>query len=140
MSRIKLELPDTFHFTTQISVRITDLNYGNHLSNDAYLQYMHEARMQFFAHYGFSEMDLAGVSVIMGDSAIVYKSECFYGDVLNIEVTASDFGPRSFDLYYKMTHAKTNQLVAACKTGMVCYDYASHKSVNVPESFVLLFR
>lgn len=140
MSRIKLQLPEKFHFKTQLIVRISDLNYGNHLSNDVYLQFMHEARVRFFNNFGFSEMDLGGVSVIMGDSAIVYKSECFYGDTIDIEVAAADFGPRSFDLYYKMSHAKNQLLVAECKTGMVCYDYQDRKTVNVPESFVLLFR
>jgi acyl-CoA thioesterase FadM len=47
MARIKLTLPSAFGFKTQIPVRIQDLNYGNHVSNDAILSIMHEARMQY---------------------------------------------------------------------------------------------
>lgn len=139
MARIKLELPQTFVFRTQLTVRISDLNYGNHLSNDVYLAYMHEARMQFFAHFGYSEMDLAGASVIMGDTALVYKKECFYGDVLHIEVTAADFGPRSFDLYYRFTKA-TGEPACEAKTGMVCFDYRERKTMEVPAAFRQLFE
>ncbi|NJQ98668.1 MAG: hypothetical protein HC784_16070 [Hydrococcus sp. CSU_1_8] len=59
-------MPDAFHFKMTIPVRISDLNYGNHLANHVYLEMMQEARMQFFAQWGWSEKDLAGVAVIMG--------------------------------------------------------------------------
>jgi acyl-CoA thioester hydrolase len=77
LSRIKLEMPEIFEFRTNIKVRVTDLNYGNHMSNDVYLAFLHEARMQYLNNIGYSELDIAGCSVIMGDSAIVYKAECF---------------------------------------------------------------
>ena len=140
MARIKLQLPEQFFFKTELTVRISDLNYGNHLSNDVFLSYMHEARMQFFAHFGYSEMNLAGSSVIMGDTAIIFKKECFYGDVLILEVTAADFGSRSFDLYYRFTKKGTNELACEAKTGMVCFDYNEKKTVPVPEKFRNIFH
>lgn len=139
MARIKLELPSSFVFATEIGVRIDDINYGNHLSNDAYLKYMHEARMRFFAHYGFDEMNLAGASVIMGDTAIVFKKECFYGDALRVEVTAAEFSVRGFDLYYRFSKLPSEELVCEAKAGMVCFDYSTRKTVNVPDDFRNLF-
>ena len=35
MSRVKIELPNAWHYQTQITVQIGDINYDNHLSNDA---------------------------------------------------------------------------------------------------------
>ncbi|MDZ4668296.1 MAG: thioesterase family protein [bacterium] len=138
MARIKLDLPNAFNFKVSMPVRVSDLNYGNHLANHVYLEMMQEARMQFFGQFGYSEKDLAGVSVIMGDTAIVYKQECFYGDVLNIEVCAANFGVRSFDLYYRFSK-QDNSLVCEAKTGMVCFDYIARKTVEVPEVFRSLF-
>lgn len=135
MARIVLDIPAVLPFNIQLKVRISDLNYGNHLSNDVYLAMMHEARMQYFKSMGYSEMDLAGASVIMGDSAIVYKSECFYGDEINIAIGAADIGAKSFDLYYRFTKNESNILVAEAKTGMVCYDYNLRKTVAVPVDF-----
>jgi YbgC/YbaW family acyl-CoA thioester hydrolase len=134
MARIKLVLPEKFSFKTSIPVRISDLNYGNHLANHVYLEMMQEARMQYLAQWNWSEKDLAGVAVIMGDTAIVYKQECFYGDVLTIAVIAAEFGQRSFDLYYRFTK-QDGSLVCEAKTGMVCFDYVNRKTVAVPEEF-----
>ena len=74
MARIKLDLPEHFPFTIELQVRITDINYRGHMGNDALLSLLHEARVQFLAHYGLGEMDIFGVGLIMADSVIIYKS------------------------------------------------------------------
>jgi acyl-CoA thioester hydrolase len=136
MSRTKIELPREFTFTASFAVRITDINYGNHVGNDSILSLLHEARMQYLQHHGFSEMNFAGVGMIMRDVMIEFKKEIFYGDQLLIGVTAGTFTNVSFDLYYrveKKNEEKTVLLVAA-RTGMVCYDYSRNKIVAVPEA------
>ncbi len=37
MARVRLDLPDKFLFTTEIPLRVSDINYGGHLGNDAVL-------------------------------------------------------------------------------------------------------
>ena len=58
MARIKLEVPENIHFKTKITLRVSDMNYGGHLGNDAVLSLAHEARVQFLKQFGYSEMDL----------------------------------------------------------------------------------
>lgn len=140
MSRIKLELPASFPFSASIPLRITDINYGGHLGNDAILSIMHEARMQFFRHFNCSELNLYGASVIMADVAIVYKAEGFYGDVLQVDVTAADFSRVSFDLFYRIINPGKGITIAEAKTGMVCFNYNERKVASVPEEFVRLFK
>ena len=131
MSRIRIALPSSFSFTAKIPVRITDINYGNHVGNDALLSIIHEARMQFLTHHGFTELDCGGVGLIMSDVGIEFKKEVFYGDVLEVNVAATDFSSIGFDLYYQLL--KTDQLiVAAAKTGMICYNYSLKKITQVP--------
>lgn len=61
MSRIEIQLPEKFHFTTEIVVRVSDLNYGNHVGNDRILTLMQEARTLFYRSMGFeSEVKLEG--------------------------------------------------------------------------------
>lgn len=140
MARIKLELPSYFVFSTLIPIRITDLNYGAHVGNDAILSLMHEARVQFLKHYGGSELDLFGASLIQADTAIVYKAESFYGDTLQCEVTPADFTRVGFDLYYRFTHAEKKHEIAIAKTGMICFDYKNRKVMPVPDAFLHLFQ
>jgi len=131
MSRIKLTLPGQFSFTATIPIRITDLNYGNHVGNDAVLSIIHEARVQFLSHHGFAELDCAGVGLIMSDVGIEFKKEIFYGDVLSVNVAAVNFTSIGFDLYYQILN-KENVVTALAKTGMVCYDYEKKKIAAVP--------
>lgn len=131
MARVKLNLPTEFIFETKIPVRITDLNYGNHLGNDKLLSILHEARVLFLSHFGYTEMDCAGVSLIMADVAIEYKNEAFYGDTLSIQVVAGDFSRVSFDLYYLVQ--TDTKLIAKAKTGMVTFDYHNRTTISVPE-------
>jgi YbgC/YbaW family acyl-CoA thioester hydrolase len=135
MARIKLDMPAQFAFSCQISVRITDINYGGHVGNDVFLSLMHEARVQYLQSLGMSELNLAGAGLIMTDVALEYKAELFYGDVVTVQVKAADFTAISFDLLYKaetLRHDK-NILVAIAKTGMLCFDYEKRKPVSIPE-------
>lgn len=136
MPRIKLDLPPTFSFSTQIPVRITDLNYGGHLGNDAVLSLLHEARMQFFGQVGFTELSFAGTGLIMADVAIEYKTQAYYGNVLKVYVTAHDFSRVGFDVYYKLVKEDDKTVVALAKTGMICFDYTRKKVVSVPQEAV----
>ena len=136
MARIRIELPDKFFFTTTIPVRITDLNYGNHVGNDSILSIIHEARVQFLKHFGLEELKFDGVELIMSDVAIEFKSELFYGDVLIVSVTTDEFSKVAFEIIYKLEKEKDGKKipVAFAKTGMVCFDYDSRRITSVPEN------
>lgn len=135
MARIKIDLPETFSFECSIPVRITDINYGNHVGNDTILSIIHEARMQFLNSHGYTELKFAGTGLIMADAGIEFKSELFYGDVVNCSVIATAFSKVGFELYYKLEKNLEGKriLVAAAKTGMICYDYDRKKIVAIPE-------
>jgi acyl-CoA thioester hydrolase len=135
MPRIKIQLPEKFSFETQIPIRITDLNYGNHVGNDTILSILHEARVQYFKKFGFTELDFAGAGLIMSDVAIEFKNEIFYGEKIIASVTAGEFSKVAFEVFYKLEKEAPQQtriVVAAAKTGMVCYDYSRKKIVPIP--------
>lgn len=135
MNRVRIKLPESFRFTTEIPIRITDLNYGAHLGHDAILPITHEARVRFLNSLGYSELDIEGISYLMADAAIVYKSEGFYGQTLKIDIAVSDFTRNGCDFIYLITDRDTQIEVARVKTGMVFFDNKMKKIVAVPEPF-----
>ena len=135
MARVKLELPDHFAFAVELPVRITDINYGQHLGNDALLALLHEARVRWLHHLGWSERDVGGCGLIMVDAMLVYKAQAAYGDVLVIELAAQDFTPLGCDFVYRVTNQATGAEVARAKTGVVGFDYARGKPVRCPAPF-----
>ena len=134
MPRIKLDMPEKYIFSTEIVVRITDLNYGNHLANDTLLSLVHEARVRFLKSIGYTELDVAGAGIIMADVAVMYKNQAYYGDTLRIDIAAGDFSRKSCDFYYRINN-QDQKLIANCKTGIVFFDYRQKKPVSIPLPF-----
>lgn len=131
MPRIKIELPQKFIFKTELALRITDINYGGHLGNDSLLSIIHEARVRFLNHLGYSESNLEGNGIIMIDAAIQYKSEGFYGDSLIIEIDVNSFSGIGCDFVYRITNKSNGKVIALAKTGIVFFNYEKRKTVSV---------
>jgi len=138
MARIEIQLPEKFIFQTEIVVRVSDLNYGNHVGNDSILTLMQEARTLFYRSMGFeSEVKLEGsIGQIVGDAAIVYKAESFLGDTLQVEIAVGDISKYGFDLFYRITNKTSRKEAAQGKTGIVCFDYSKRKIASIPERLV----
>jgi acyl-CoA thioester hydrolase len=137
MARIKIDFPENIIGSVTIPVRITDVNYGNHVGNDSFVSIIHEARVQWLQQNNLSELNIGGSSLIMGDIAIEFKSESFYGDMIEVKLAAGEISRVSFELFYQLSAKRNDEtiLLANAKTGMVCYDYVIKKVVAVPENF-----
>ena len=78
MARIKIIIPEKIITQIIIPVRITEINYGNHLGNDALVSILHEARMQWLSQLGYTELNIENTGLIMSDLAVEYKTRCDY--------------------------------------------------------------
>jgi acyl-CoA thioesterase FadM len=135
MARIKIDMPENYSFSTSLTVRINDINYGGHLGNEAVLSYIQEARVRFLNYHHFNELDIAGRGIIMTDSAIIYRGESFYADQLQIDICVKDFNKYGCDFYYLMCNKKTAEEIVHAKTGIVFFDYQNRKIAEVPDLF-----
>ena len=137
MARIKIEIPVNKLTTIQIPVRITDINYGNHLGNDVFVSIIHEARVQWLLQNHFSELNIGECGLIMGDLMIEYKSESFYGDTVNIDLFSENISSVSFDLIYHLYTTRDGKriVLANAKTGMICYNYTTKKIGRMNDDF-----
>ncbi|MFD3001296.1 acyl-CoA thioesterase [Pontibacter toksunensis] len=131
MARVQVNIPAHTHFEANIPIRITDLNYGDHLGNDALLSILHEARVQLLNNFGYSEMEIGGASLIMADVAINYKAESFYGDTLTIKMAFDDINKYGFDVTYHVLNQNGKE-VARAKTGMLCFNNTARKLMSLP--------
>ena len=139
MARVKIDLPKKFLFSTNIPVRITDINFGGHVGNDTILSLVHEARAQFFTYCGYTELDFAGTGTIMSDVAIEYKNQTYYGDSILTSVAVGEVTKVAFDLFYKLEKRSADGRlipVAFAKTWMVCYNYDLKKVTAIPDEAI----
>lgn len=137
MARIKIEMPAQFIAVYHIPIRITDINYGNHVGNDSFVALMHEARVQWLQQLGYTELQLEGTGLIMSGLAVEFKNESFYGDVAEVKIGIGEISLTGFELCYQLSATRNGEtcILANAKTGMVCYDYSRRKVVAIPEKF-----
>lgn len=142
MARIKIKLPEEYLFSTSLQVRISEVNYGGHVGNEQYLLYAQEARVQFFKQHGLKEISLDGstIGIIMTDSAVVYKSELFSGDQIEIKMGVQDISRLGFDFVYHLLNKETRKEVAHIKTGILCFDYENRKVTEIPSNLLSIFE
>ena len=134
MARIKIELPAKSVALFNIPVRITDINYGNHVGNSSIVEIIHESRVQFLEEHQFTELDAGGTGLILNELLVEFKNESFYGDTLNVKIFIGEVSKKSFEIYYELIALrKENIVIAHAKTGMVCYNYSERKVESIPE-------
>jgi len=138
MARIKLIFPENAMHTLTIPVKITDINYGNHLGNDSLVSILHEARVHWLHSLNYTELNIEGRSIIMNELVVNYLKEMFYGDVIKIELSVGDITALGFELYYRMSIEKNgeNLISAIAKTGLIFFDYTAKKTSSIPYVFL----
>jgi acyl-CoA thioesterase FadM len=134
LPRVKLTPLPEYPFACEIVVRTTDLNYGGHLGNDRLLALVHEARVAYLASLGWSELSCGGVALIMGDAVLHFRDEARAGDRLRFEVGAGEPTRTGFRLYYRATRVQDGSLIALAETGMISFDYQTHRMLPLPQA------
>ncbi|MDP4283582.1 MAG: thioesterase family protein [Bacteroidota bacterium] len=140
MARIKIQLPQKVIASFTIPVRITDINYGNHVGNHAMVEIIHETRVQFLQKHNFTELNAGGTSLIMNELLVEFKNEAFYNDSLEVKIFSGEISRKSFELFYLLTTRRNGAtvVIAHAKTGIVCYDYQEKKVDLLPEKLKLI--
>lgn len=134
MARLQFDLPPQFLFSTDVPIYISHVNQGGHLDNALLLTLVSEARVRFFRWLGYpGELDIEGLTLVVGDMMAQYKSEAFYGETLQIDMVPTDFNKYGFDLVFRLQDKASGREVARGKTGVVFVGSGSDGSKRVSD-------
>lgn len=131
MPRVEVDLPESFFFSTELPIRVADLNYGNHLGNDRVLSLAQEVRVAWLRGHGLGELDVGGAGLILSDAAVVYRAEGRLGMVLQADLGLGEVRTRSVELVHRFTDLASGQEIARARTGVLCFDYAARRVVHL---------
>jgi len=142
MPRVKLEEQAAYPFSTELEVRVADLNYGAHLGYERLLSMAHQARVRMLAGLGATELDLGdgATGVVAADVAVTYLSEAFLNDVLVFEIRPVEIGLVAFRLAHRVAHKGTGRKVALIEIGFVGFDARRRAPGRLPDGFVAALR
>ena len=108
-------------FVHRERVRFRDLDAMGHVNNAVFLTYIESARFAFLEHTGATTRE--SMPIIVARIEIDFRAPVGLGDEVDVEVRASRFGEKSFDLDYVLR--VEGQVVAEAKSVLVGYDYGS---------------
>jgi YbgC/YbaW family acyl-CoA thioester hydrolase len=133
---------ENFKFSTDVDVRISDINYGGHLGNDRYLSLFQDARLRYLKQFGFSEISIGNnTSLIMSQAHINFKAEVFWGDQLKIFTRISSIKATRFIFDYLIVANQTDEkVIATGYTEMVGFDYQQRKVKRLPPDFLQVIK
>ncbi len=133
MARIKIQFPDDqICYTTDLTVRITDINGANHLGNDSMISMISEARARFLFDFGIEET--ADDKIIVTDLATTYLAEAYTRDELRFEIGVMDFNKYGGDIVFRVTRPRDATLIAMAKSGfrllrLQCEESGDHAGI-----------
>jgi|GEM_PF-1031520 len=127
-----------FNITIPITVRIGEINYGNHVGYQHYFTYFQEVRIAYLAHLGFTEKDIGGYGMMVSEAICRYRRELFLGDRIEIGCRVSAIKSKAFVMDYRIEKMKA--LCASGTTTNVCVDSGTGKVVLLAESFSTAVR
>lgn len=121
-----MEHDEKLLFSDKMRVRISDINYGNHVCHTKFISMLHNTRVLFLKKYGYSESDFFGNSLVMLNVNIDYLAQCFFDEELIIGITSVGFQKASLCFEYKIFNntKKTKAVKATLMMGL--YDKASN--------------
>jgi len=127
-------MKDKTVYAGSYKVRVGDINYGGHMGNDRALLLFHDARIYFLEERGFSEGNIGGPGLIMGDAHVYFKKEAFMGDELKVYIHIEDLRDLSFVMHYSVM--RDDVQVMHGHTRMIAFDYNSRRIAKIPSSFI----
>jgi acyl-CoA thioester hydrolase len=136
MPRVKLQEQLEYEFRHDLTVRVTDINYGGHLGNDSLVGLIHEARVHLMHDLGCNEDDLGDhkIGLIMADLVVNFVREGFLFDKLRIDSHIGEITHSSFRIFHRVV--KVGELIALAETGMIAFNYSDRKIALLPRKFL----
>jgi len=117
-----------------LKVRISDINYGNHVGHETFFSFFQEARIAYLDQFGFSEFDIGGCGIMVSEANCKYRHELSFGDDVRVQCRVSGLKTRTFTMDYRILRG-----VDTCAYGfttILCIDYVNKKIVRLPQAFV----
>lgn len=127
-----------FRHHTAIQVRWGDMDALGHVNNAAFLTYLEQARVGYFAELGLWDGSAQGVGLIMARVEMDFRLPLFAGDDVHVFTRCARLGNRSFDTVQQIvrrTSAGALEVAAPATITIVVFDYAAGHSVGIPDTW-----
>jgi acyl-CoA thioester hydrolase len=118
-----------------ISVRWGDMDIMGHVNNAKYFTYCESARMGYFAAVHLTAHKEAGThGPALAAANLNFRRQVRWPAELDVETRVTEIGRSSFKMEYELIQRDTRERVADGTGVVVWVDYATGRSIPLPES------
>jgi len=107
-----------------------------HVNNANHLTYVELSRIKYFEEVtGFELNWNKKQGIILAHNSIDYKAPLFINDIVFVYTGCSKLGKKSLELSWLIVRERPSgeEIVAQGHSVLVFYDYASEKSIEIPD-------
>jgi acyl-CoA thioester hydrolase len=110
--------------------RYSDYDTKGHVNNAFYLTYFEAAKHMLWRDVWKRDPD---PPFVVAEATVRFVSSAMIGDPLEIDISTDEVRNSSWTWKFRITDARDGRLVAEGRTVQVFYDYASRRSVPIPD-------
>jgi len=110
--------------------RYSDYDTKGHVNNAFYLTYFEAAKHLLWREVWKRDPD---PPFVVAEATVRFVSSAMIGDPLEIDISTDEVRTRSWTWKFRITDARDGRVVAEGRTVQVFYDYASRKSIPIPD-------
>ncbi len=125
-----------YRHRVDIQIRFQDVDAMNHVHHANYLAYAEHARLRYYdAVLGTTDSDWHSQNgLIMARTEVDFRKPLMLDDRAAVYTRCARLGSKSFELQWVVVRAISigEEIVAEGRTVIVCYDYATQSTVEIP--------
>lgn len=123
----------------KITIRGYHLDAYQHVNNARYLEFLEEARWQYFDNISNAAYKEMKISFFIVNININYRLPATLGDVINITTEIEKIGNTSMTFAQKMYKNGTEQLICDAAITFVILDQKTEKPLKIDDNLKSLF-
>lgn len=131
-------MPDPFHFSTEIRVRLPETDAMGIVFHGAFFTYLEVGRTDYLRNLGLAgshAQPIKDFANLVARACCDFRSSARFDDPLVIHVRIAEIRRTSFRFEFRIMHKQEARLVAEGHTVHVAIDPATAKAIAVPEAF-----
>ena len=120
---------------TKIQQRFADADTLGHINNIHLQEYFDLGKMELYGAVLGDRIDWRGVNLVLASIKTDMMRQTRLGDSIVVETWVESLGNKSMTLRQRIVNAADGLSNAECSTVVVCFDFASQRSVPIPDEW-----
>ena len=124
-----------FSHSTKVQIRFNDIDIMGHVNNAIHQYYFDYAKMIYFNTTLGKEIDWKETGIVLANIVIDYFAPIFLEEEIEVLTKVIKTGNKSFEIKQQIVNSKTSEIKSESISTMVCFNYYSKSSINIPNEW-----